>query len=115
MKLVFIESPGFTRLLPKYIDEKSYLELQNALMENPKLGDVMPGTGGFRKVRWQDPRRDKGKRGGLRVTYYYLTADHQIWFFTVYNKAEVTDLSPEDKRLLKKAIQRELAFRRGPA
>jgi hypothetical protein len=39
----------------------------------------MPGTGGFRKVRWEDARRGKGKRGGLRVIYYYLSADHQIW------------------------------------
>ncbi len=47
------------------------------------MGDVMPGTGGFRKVRWEDARRGKGKRGGLRVMYYYLAADHQIWFFAL--------------------------------
>jgi hypothetical protein len=52
-------------------------------MENPEMGDVMPGTGGFRKVRWEDARRGKGKRGGLRVMYYYLAADHQIWFFAL--------------------------------
>ena len=57
--------------------------LQEALLKNPEKGDVMPGTGGFRKLRWRDPRLGKGKRGGLRVIYHYLTADHHIWFFTI--------------------------------
>ena len=72
----------------------------------------MPGTGGFRKVRWEDARRGKGKRSGLRVIYYYLSADHQIWFFTLYDKGEATDLTADEKRLLKKAIQAELEVRR---
>ncbi len=53
----------------------------------------MPGTGGFRKIRWEDSRRGNGKRGGLRVIYYYLTTDQQIWFFTLYDKNEATDFS----------------------
>lgn len=69
MKLVFLETPLFTRLLGDYLTDESYRELQRALMENPEMGDVMPGTGGFRKVRWEDARRSKGKRGGLRVIY----------------------------------------------
>lgn len=84
MKLVFLETPLFTRILGDYLTDESYRELQRALMENPEMGDVMPGTGGFRKVRWEDGRCGKGKRGGLRLTYYYLTADHQIWFFTFF-------------------------------
>ena len=78
MDLVFLETPLFTRLLGDYLSDKSYRELEQALMENPELGDVMPGTGGFRKARWNDARRGKGKRGGLRIIYYYLTAD--LWF-----------------------------------
>jgi len=50
MKLVFFETPLFTRLLIDYLNDESYRALQRALMENPELGDVMPGTGGFRKV-----------------------------------------------------------------
>ena len=61
MKLVFRETPLFTRLLGDYLSDESYRELQRALMENPELGDVMPGTGGFRKVRWEHARRGKGK------------------------------------------------------
>lgn len=112
MKLVFIETPLFSRLLANYLTDEAYRGLQKTLMENPELGDVMPGTGGFRKVRWQDSRRGKGKRGGLRVIYYYLTADHQIWFFTIYDKDEASDLTTEEKKVLKQAIQKELAARR---
>jgi hypothetical protein len=112
MNLVFLETPLFTRLLGDYLSDESYRELQRALMENPELGDVIPGTGGFRKARWNDARRGKGKRGGLRVIYYYLTADHQIWFFTLYDKDEAADLNAEEKKALKKAIRIELEARR---
>ena len=112
MELVFFETPLFTRLLPKYLDDQNYRELQLALLRNPQMGDLMPGTGGFRKVRWQDARRGKGKRGGLRVIYYHLTADNQIWFFTIYDKSEAIDLTPDEKKQLKQAIQREVAARR---
>ena len=112
MKRVFLETPLFTRLLGDYLLDESYRELQRALMENPEMGDVMPGTGGFRKVRWKDARRGKGKRGGLRVIYYYLAGDHQIWFFTLYDKDEAADMTAEEKKVLKNAIQAELAARR---
>lgn len=112
MRLVFIETPVFTRLRPDYLDDEGYRTLQKALLVNPTAGHVMPGTGGFRKLRWSDRRRGKGKRGGIRVIYYYLTADSQIWLFTIYDKDEVADLTPEEKRGLKRAIQAELAARR---
>ncbi|MCP4289772.1 MAG: toxin [Gammaproteobacteria bacterium] len=112
MKLVFFETPVFTRLLPDYLSDEAYRALQQALLENPEVGEVMPGTGGFRKARWEDSRRGKGKRGGLRVIYYYLSANHQIWFFTLYDKGEATDLTSGEKKILKRAIQAELEARR---
>ena len=112
VKLVFLEAPPFTRLLRDYLTDESYRELQRTLMENPEMGDVMPGTGGFRKVRWEDTRRGKGKQGGLRVIYYYLSADHQIWLFTLYDKDEAADLTTREKGVLKKAIQAELNVRK---
>lgn len=54
MKLVFMEAPPFTRMLAGYLTDEAYRQLQAALLENPELGDVIPGTGGFRKVRWQE-------------------------------------------------------------
>ena len=72
----------------------------------------MPGTGGFRKLRWEDARRGKGRLGGLRIIYYLLTADCQVWFFTIYDKSEATDLSQDEKHALKLAIDAEVAQRR---
>lgn len=72
----------------------------------------MPGTGGCRKLRWEDRRRGKGKRGGLRVIYYYLVNEMQIWLLTLYGKDEAVDLSAREKRLLKAAIEQEMRRRR---
>lgn len=72
MFLVFFETPLFTRLLPDYLDDDGYRRLQKALLENPEKGDVMAGTGGFRKLRWQDPRR-KGQ--AWRTAGHLLLSD----------------------------------------
>ena len=61
-----------------------------------------------------DSKRGKGKRGGLRVIYYYLMSDYQVWLVTIYNKDEMIDLSAEEKRTLKRMLQAELAARRKP-
>ncbi len=66
MKATFVELPPFERVRPDYLDDKAYQQLQLELMANPEAGDVIEGTGGLRKLRQPDPRRGKGKRGGLR-------------------------------------------------
>ena len=71
----------------------------------------MPGTGGFRKMRWADARRGKGRSGGLRVIYYHFASDHQIWLMTLYSKGEATDLTGTEKKALKAAIENELTLR----
>ena len=104
----FIEAPLFTQLVADHLGDDDYRELQRQLAQDPQAGEVIPGTGGFRKVRWRDTRRGKGKRGGLRVIYYYYFAtDRQIWLITIYDKNEVQDLSPGEKRALKAAIAAE--------
>lgn len=107
----FIEAVTFSALIGEYLQDDEYRALQSFLAGDPEAGDVMPGTGGFRKLRWADRRRGKGKRGGLRVIYYYLLTDAQIWLMTVYDKGEVADLSAAEKRLLKAALNAELARR----
>ena len=107
----FVEAPPFTRHLADYLNEEGYRELQARLAANPEAGDLIPGTGGFRKLRWADARRGKGRRGGLRVIYYYLPSDHQIWLMTVYDKNEASDLSEKQKKALKDSIATELAAR----
>ena len=71
----------------------------------------MPGTGGFRKLRWADPRRGKGRRGGLRIIYYYFSSERQIWLVTLYDKDEAADLTPKEKTALKAAIDAEVKVR----
>lgn len=106
-RVEFIEAPPFTQLLADYLGDEDYAALQQFLVRDPEAGDPIPGTGGFRKVRWTDPRRRKGKRGGLRMIYFYFAADSQIWLMTLYGKDEVADLTPDEKRALKTAVERE--------
>jgi hypothetical protein len=107
----FIEAPAFTRHVSKYLDDDEYRTLQAELAANPELGDVMPGTGGFRKMRWADARRGKGRRGGLRIIYYHFKSDCQIWLMTAYDKDEASDLTAKEKKALRTAIESELAAR----
>jgi hypothetical protein len=66
----FIEAPAFTRHLSKYLDDDQYRTLQARLAANPRFK-----TGGFRKMRWADARRSKGRRGELRIIYYHFQSD----------------------------------------
>jgi mRNA-degrading endonuclease RelE of RelBE toxin-antitoxin system len=80
----FIETPLFTKILPRYLDDDDYAKLQNALNAQPEAGDLVPGSGGVRKMRWGVQGR--GKRGGLRVIYYFRTTRGLIWMLTLYAK-----------------------------
>jgi len=80
-------------------------------MSNPEAGDVIEGTGGLRKLRFGDAARGKGKRGGLRIIYYWWTGGLQFWLFTIYGKDEVTDLSPHQRKALKAMVKAELEAR----
>jgi hypothetical protein len=112
MQAVFVELPAFERSRESYLDDGSFGRLQEALMANPEAGEVIPGTGGLRKVRFSDARRSKGKRGGLRVIYYYWTGGPEFWLFTLYDKDEMTDLTPKQREALKERIKDELKARR---
>ncbi|MBI4861936.1 MAG: toxin [Candidatus Riflebacteria bacterium] len=110
----FVEAPAFTRLVSLYLDDDHYRALQAHLAGNPEAGDVVRGTGGFRKMRWQDARRGKGSRGGLRVVYYLFRDEAVIWLMTVYDKNDMEDLTPDQKRALRRAIQQERLERETP-
>ena len=104
--MVLFESPVFSRYRDAYLTEDEYLRLQLALISQPTSGDVIPGSGGLRKLRWHGSGR--GKRGGIRVIYYYIAADAQIYLLTVYAKAEVKDLTRDQIRSLRKLVEVEL-------
>ena len=112
MLVEFIEAPIFTRLLGTYLTDDEYRLLQAALSQDPEMGDVVPGTGGVRKLRWRDARRGQGRRGGLRVIYYYLRADEQIWMLTIYGKDEAKDLTVGERAALRRAVEAEKEGRR---
>ena len=93
------------------MNDDEYLELQNGLLKAPKKGEVIQGSGGLRKTRWADARRGKGKRSGTRIIYYYYVDGPQFWMFTIYDKDEATDLTKEQKKALKKMLDKEVAER----
>ena len=82
-------------------------------MRNPMAGEVIEGTGGLRKLRFADARRGKGKRGGLRVIYYWWGRGMQFWLFAVYDKDEMADLTAKQRNALKAMVKSELDSRRG--
>ena len=112
MQALFVELPAFARFRQDYLEDEQFRELQNALLQNPEAGDVIEGTGGLRKARHADARRGKGKRGGLRVIYYWWRPGSQFWLFTLYDKDELDDLSAKERRALKDMLKRELEARR---
>ena len=111
MKAVFVELPAFARHRADYLDDDGFRGLQAAMMANPQAGDVVGGTGGLRKLRHADPRRGKGKRGGLRVIYYWWDGGPQFWLFTLYDKDEMADLTPAECKALKHLLKTELEAR----
>jgi len=95
----FIESGIFERELPHYLDDEEYTALQWFLMSHPEAGDVIPGAGGVRKLRWK--RRGIGKRGGVRVIYYVRYRPDELWMLTLYAKAKPGSIPARVARALK--------------
>jgi len=111
VKATFVELPAFERHRADYLDDDAFRNLQRFMMKSPEAGDVIEGTGGLRKLRHGDQRRGKGKRGGLRVIYYWWDGHAQFWLFTLYDKDEMADLSAKEKRVLKDLLKAELEAR----
>ena len=112
MKAVFVELPPFEHFRADYLDDDGVLRLQRLLMLGPEAGALIAGTGGLRKLRFADELRGKGKRGGLRVIYYWWDAGLQFWLFTIYDKDEISDLTKAQREMLKQMIKNELEARR---
>lgn len=86
MVFTFIESSIFERILPVYMEDDEYSDLQQFLMQNPEAGEVVPGSGGVRKVRWHRP--GMGKRSGLRIIYFVRYRPKEFWMPTAYAKTK---------------------------
>lgn len=95
--LSFRETKTFTRDVQSLLSEESYFTFQYYLQENHSLGDLIPGGGGLRKIRWRV--EGKGKSGGVRIIYYLASEKGYIYLMAIYGKNERADL---DKRQLKR-------------
>ena len=98
-----IEMPIFTKYVYDHLSEDGYKELQEYLVRHPSMGDVIPKTGGLRKLRWATAQ--KGKRGGLRIIYYWVTDDEEMIMVYLYAKSDQDDLTREQYRRLLEGLK----------
>lgn len=99
----FIETRLFTRLVLEYLSDDEYGALQQALVEDPESGPVIPGSGGVRKLRWAAPGR--GKRSGYRIIYYVKRANGVIWMLTMYPKHVAENIPAHILRQIRKEVE----------
>ena len=102
--MLILETKIFTRLITRLMDDDHYRELQEVLIGSPETGDVIPGSGGLRKIRWGIAGR--GKRGGVRVIYYHLNTADRIYMLYAYAKNEAEDLTRDQLKALRKIVER---------
>jgi mRNA-degrading endonuclease RelE of RelBE toxin-antitoxin system len=100
--VVFVETPIFNRRVQEYLDDDEYAEMQAFLVRRPDAGSVIRGSGGIRKLRWAGSGR--GKRGGLRVIYYWWVAKDRISLLLAYPKNEQDDLTADQLKKLKNEL-----------
>ena len=103
--MTFVETKLFTELVLDYLSDDEYAAMQQFLVVNPEAGDVIPGSGGIRKLRWGVAGR--GKRGGLRVIYFLRLRKDEVWMLTLYAKNVADDIPAKVLRKIKEAIDAE--------
>jgi len=102
--MVIIETPVFTRLIKELMSDDEYRELQEALVNRPDSGDLIQHSGGLRKVRWK--LQGRGKSGGIRVIYYWMVSNEQIYMLYPYPKGKQENLTPQQLATLKSIVER---------
>jgi mRNA-degrading endonuclease RelE of RelBE toxin-antitoxin system len=101
-----IETTIFTKRISSLLTAEEYRNLQNELIFNPDKGKVIRGSGGLRKIRWGIS--GKGKSGGIRIIYYWIIKKETILMLLVYPKNEQDNLTPEQLKILKTLVEKEL-------
>lgn len=101
----FVETASATRQITDLFDDPDYAALQRALVRNPALGDIIPGSGGIRKVRWA--AKGHGKSGGARLIYYWAVVQETILLLAVYPKNVKADLTPDEVKRLGRIVEEE--------
>ena len=95
-----VETPEFIRRVEKLLDDDDREALVAYLASNPTAGDLIPGTGGVRKLRWA--LEGRGKRGGARIIHFFYSTRLPLFLITAFAKNQRTDLSQADRNSLRK-------------
>lgn len=95
----------FTELISGMLSDENYRRLQEFLLISPTAGDLIPGTAGCRKLRWSLSGRAGGKRGGIRVIYYFRAAADQVLMLLAYDHRVVDDLTHAQKKQLANIVK----------
>ena len=103
--MVTIETSVFTRQVRELLDDDNYRRLQTILILRPEFGDLIPGGGGLRKIRWG--AQGRGKRGGVRVIYYWAVRQECILMLLIYAKNELDNLTADQLKVLRRIIEEE--------
>jgi hypothetical protein len=103
--MIILETTVFTRRVTQLLPDEQYRLLQASLIDRPDLGPVIPGGGGLRKIRWA--AAGHGKRGGVRVIYYWAVAQDRILMLFIYAKNESADLTPAQVKMLRQIVEKE--------
>jgi hypothetical protein len=93
-----VETPGYLKAAEAIFTEAELLQIVEMVATKPECGDIMPGTGGFRKVRV--PRAGIGKRGGARVIYILRNEDFPIFLVAAYAKSVKANLTKQERNQL---------------
>jgi hypothetical protein len=103
--VVFLETSAFTARIERLLGDEAYRALQAHLVRQPTSGDVIAGTGGLRKLRWGTQGR--GKRGGIRVIYFWHPISRRMLMLFAFAKNEASDLTAEQRRVLRRIVEAE--------
>jgi len=103
--MIIVETHIFTRQVLLLLKDDEYRLLQSVLANRPDAGVVIPSSGGLRKMRWG--MAERGKRGGVRVIYYWAVKQERILMLLIYPKNVKDDLTQEQLKILRKIVKEE--------
>jgi mRNA-degrading endonuclease RelE of RelBE toxin-antitoxin system len=101
--MLFIETPIFTKIVKDLITDDEYRKIQLALVLRPEAGKIIPGSGGLRKIRWKSG--GSGKRGGLRLIYFWDVQENKIYMLLIYKKSKQEDLTQNQLKILRNLVK----------
>src|SRR5438477_2275439 len=105
MLIELIQLSAFTAKWTKLrLTDDDLQALESLFIADAEAGDVIPGTGGLRKIRFAPPSWNSGKRGASRVIYAFIVAGQAVYLFTIYGKNEQSDLTPDEKKLFRRVL-----------